>query len=305
MVKAFKGFVKKVFNSEFGFVIAMPAVIWQTVFLVLPATILFIKSLSAYRSVLPTFKNYIDCFNWIYFYTILNSLNLAFSTAFFSLLFCFPLVLFIHFKIAKPWRNTMLFFLMMPSWTNFIIRIYSWFFLLKNDGLLFQTLSYLGLVTTSSSLLANYFITQVVMVYCYFPFMLIPLNVSVSDIDTRIIEASSDLGANGWQTFWRVIFPMSLKGIFSGFVVVLLSAYGEFAIPEFIGGGFYFFWGNLVVNKFLFLSDYYAGGAVMFFGIACLIISMMILYVFLRVVLHVLSYFVEIPQNVLYLRLTY
>ncbi len=303
MVKSLGSFFKRVFNEEFGFVMSMPAVVWQAVFFLLPATVLLLKSVLVYDAISFTLFHYLKCFNWIYFYTILNSLHLAYSTAIFSLLFCFPLVLYINFRIPKKWRATLLFLLMMPSWTNFIIRIYSWFFLLKNDGVLFQFLHAFGFISESSSLLANYFVTQVVMVYCYFPFMLIPLNVAVADIDPKVIEASSDLGANGWQTFWRVILPMSLNGIFSGVVVVLLSSFGEFAIPEFIGGGRYSFWGNLVVSKFLFLSDYHAGGAVMFFGIACLMISMLLFYLILRVFLRLLSNFVVVPEKVLSLKL--
>jgi spermidine/putrescine transport system permease protein len=133
--------------------------------------------------------------------------------------------------------------------------------------------------------------------------MLLPIYNSISNIDNKVLEASSDLGGSSWQTFWRVIFPLSLKGIFFGCLVVILAAFGEFAIPEFIGGGKYAFWGELVKNNFLVLSDYNTGSAIITTGIIFLLISMFIVYVSLRILLLIINKFVTIPQNIILLKL--
>jgi len=291
--------VKKSFKQEFGFVLAMPAVIWQICFLLLPALVLFWRSLFTIDSWGVTLANYVSCTGATYAAAIYNSLVLAYLTALACLLFCLPLALVINFHIKRELRTAVLLFLMMPSWTNFIIRIYSWFFLLRNDGMLFRILQGLGLLNAGSSLLANQVVTIVVMVYCYFPYMLLPIYNCISNINPRILEASGDLGASSWQTFWRVILPLSIKGIGSGWLVVTLVSFGEFAVPELIGGGKYAYWGNLVVNNFLLLSDYNAGSAVIFFGILVILASLLLIYAALKLLLLVLSHFVTIPQKLL------
>jgi spermidine/putrescine transport system permease protein len=129
--------------------------------------------------------------------------------------------------------------------------------------------------------------------------MLVPIYSYVSGIDAKILEASDDLGASSWQTFWRVVLPLSLKGIMTGCLVVVLAAFGEFAIPEFIGGGKHAYWGTLVGNNFLLLSDYNAGSAVIFFGIFSLLLSLVIVYYTLQVLLSLISGFVTVPQKIL------
>jgi len=303
ILRRFVYLVRKAVSNDFGFTIAMPAVIWQVTFLLIPAVILLLKSFFVSGQIIPTLHNYYACFNKLYLVAIGNSLILSYSTALLCLLFCLPLALIINFRINKNFQSLTLFFLLMPSWTNFIIRIYSWFFLLRNDGLLFQTMKALSFLKSNDSLLANNAAMLAVMVYCYFPYMLLPIYGSISNIDHRIIEASNDLGGSSLQTFWRVILPLSLKGIFFGCLVVILAAFGEFAIPEFIGGGKYAFWGELVKNNFLILSDYNSGSAVMTFGITLLFLSLSFVYVILRFLLLLASHFVSIPQNILLLKL--
>ncbi len=279
-------FIKKAFTEQFAFALAMPSVIWQTIFLILPTLFLVWKSFHSHDSGEFIFlQNYEKCFKAGYIAAIFNSIGLAYFTALATLLFCIPLALIINFQMKKSWQIPILFFLMMPSWTNFIVRIYSWFFMLKNDGFLTSALLHLGLISPQTSLLANSFAVKLVMIYCYFPFMLIPISNAFAAVDYKLIEASSDLGASSIQTFFKVILPMSMKNMFFGFLVVLLASFGEFAIPEFIGGGKSLFWGNLVVNKFLFMADYNMGAALIFCGIGTLFASLLAAYILLRIFL--------------------
>lgn len=304
MVVRIFNFIKKQFQKEFGFAMVLPAVLWQWIFLLIPTIFLFWKGFLSKNQLGLTFQNYELCFNWNYFAAILNSLKMAYLTALLCFLFCLPLVLVIQFWVKKRFRSMVLFFLMMPSWTNFILRIYSCFYLLSNDGVIFRFVKYLNLYQ-GDSLLTTSFVTYMVMIYCYFPFMLLPLYSAVGNINPKVLEASADLGASNWQTFWRVIIPISLRGIFFSFVMVVLSSFGEFSIPELIGGAKYVYWGNLVVNKILFLSDYYAGSAVMFFGIFCLLTSIGMFYFLTRLILWLLSFVIDIPEKVIKLQVTH
>lgn len=218
------------------------------------------------------------------------------------MIFCFPIALILNLWVRKELRLTILFFLMLPSWTNFIVRIYSWFFLLKNDGLLFKTLSFFNLINENSSLLANFPTTILVMVYCYFPFILIPLNSAIGNIDKRTLESAADLGSTALQTFFYVILPMSLRGIFFGFVIVVLSAFGDFVVPDFIGGGLNVYWGNLVLYKFVYLADFHIGGAIIFLGLLCLLLSILIFYFILRVLFFTVGKKIGLSEKLLYLK---
>lgn len=292
MIRKFKVFLKKTWNEEFSFIISMPALFWQFFFLILPIVLLFIFTFTS-PTTFFTLENYTHSLNKLYCTAIYNSLKLAYLTAFCSLIFCIPLSLVINFYFPKSMHTPIIFFLMMPSWTNFIIRIYSWFFLLKNEGFIFQVLRYFQVISEHSSLFANFSTTLLVMVYCYFPFMLVPINSAISNIDKRILESSDDLGASKLQTFFHIILPLCKRSISFGFAIIVLSAFGEFVIPEFVGGGFNIYWGNLITSKFLFLADYRKGGAILFCGLGSLLISIVIFYLISKIFVQIINICLE------------
>lgn len=266
-------------REEFPFISAMPAIIWQIIFLIIPVVVLVFKSfLLKGPSWNFTLENYYKILTSPYLRSILNSHFLAIATVFFCLLVSFPVANYIAFNVKKN-KTLMLVLLMLPSWTNFIVRIYSWFLLFKNDGIVSKALSYLGLFGKTSHLLGNFPAVVVGMVYCYLPFMVLPVYSALCSIDSNIVEASADLGATRWQTLRKIIIPMAMPGIISGSVLVYLSAFGEFAIPGILGAGKYAYWGDVVADRFVFLRDFRSGAALTVLGVSSLILPLIIIYI--------------------------
>lgn len=274
-------------REQSPFLVALPAYIWELVFLCVPlGMIVLLSFLPGFTFLLHDYSfsisNYLRCLQPGYLKAISNSLIMAYVTAISCVIMCLPLSLHLAFRFNR-WRNLMLFLFIMPSWTNFVIRIYAWFFLLSKDGYLAATLKSLGWIANTGELLANPTAVWLGMLYCYYPFVLVPMFSSINSIEKGLLEASLDLGATYWQTFCYVILPAIKRSIYFAFAIVALSAFGEFAIPEFLGGGKQIFWGNLVVNKFLFISDYSLGSALTFVGLGILLTSLVLVFLLLPV----------------------
>jgi spermidine/putrescine transport system permease protein len=155
----------------------------------------------------------------------------------------------------------MLFFLTLPFWVNFLVQVYAWYFLLEYKGLINNFLLKLGIINEPLILASSLFAVFLVMVYCYLPFMIMPLYSMLEKIDPRLLEASSDLGATSWQTFYRITLPLSSPGIKTGFLLVLIPAFGEFVIPSLLGGSKYMLVGTLISYFFLVARNNAYGSA--------------------------------------------
>jgi len=269
------GVLKKIFREDLPFVFAAPALIWQIFFVYLPLFVLFLQSLD-FR-----FSNYSGLLNNLFFNVIANSFILAFITATICLFVAYPVAYFLSMKV-KRFKNFLLFSLILPSWTSFIVQVYAWIFLLQKNGPFNIILYKLGIISKSTHLLNNYFAIILGMVYCYLPFMILPIYTVLEKMDKRLIEVSADLGANKIQTFKKVILPLSSTGIMAGFLLVFIPAFGEFAIPDLLGGGKKIFWGSLIVDKFLMTREWGSGAAFAFIGILILLIFFTFFYFIYR-----------------------
>ncbi len=263
--------LRRIAKEDLPFVFAAPALIWQVFFIYLPLLVLLFYSLDFKLS------NYFDLFSSRYFSVILSSLILAFITAVICLIIAYPMAYFLAMKI-KRFKTFLLFSLILPSWTSFIVQIYAWIFLLQKGGLFSSVLCKFGIISQSTHLLNNYFSILVGMVYCYLPFMILPIYTVLEKMDKKLLEASADLGANKTQTFKKVVLPLSSAGIMAGFLLVFIPAFGEFAIPDLLGGGKSAFWGATIVEKFLMTRDWASGSALTFTGILFLLIFFVICY---------------------------
>jgi putrescine transport system permease protein len=125
---------------------------------------------------------------------------------------------------------------MLPFWTSFLLRVYAWKGLLTEQGLINHALLAIGLIHEPVQLLYNDVSMLVGMTYVYLPFMVLPLYANLVKLDTRLLEASQDLGATPWQTFWLVTVPLSRSGIVAGSMLVFIPCLGEFVIPSLLGG---------------------------------------------------------------------
>ena len=249
--------------------------IWQFFFLYLPLTILLAYSFLTYvkvgRYFAFSFVYYLGVFNFLYFRVILNSFVLASITSIICLFVAYPVAYFLAMKV-KRFKTFFLFSLILPSWTSFIVQVYAWFFLLQKKSFLSWLLFKFGIISEASHLLNNYFAILVGTVYCFLPFMILPIYAVLERMDKELLEASADLGANWLQTFRRVIFPLSSKGVMAGVLLVFIPTFGEFAVPDLLGGGKEIFWGSMIVEKFLMSRNWQSGAALTVEGILFLIV---------------------------------
>jgi putrescine transport system permease protein len=175
----------------------------------------------------------------------LSSLGLAALATLLCLLIGYPMALAIA-RAPGVWRQLLLFLVMLPFWTSFLIRVYAWIALLQPSGLINRLLLAAGLIEAPLPLLYNGFSVELGLVYSYLPFMILPLYGVLSRLDESLLEAAADLGARPRRVFVAVIVPLSLPGIAAGALLVFIPAVGEFVIPDLLGGP-----GTLMVGKML------------------------------------------------------
>ena len=171
----------------------------------------------------------------LYWVAFANAARIAGTSTFVCLLIGYPMALGIV-RAAPQRRALLLFFVMLPFWTSFLIRVYAWMGLLRPTGLINGMLESLGLVDAPLQLIANEFAVHLGIVYAYLPFMVLPLYATLEKLDPAVLEAAQDLGAGPWRAFVRVTLPLSLPGIAAGALLVFIPASGEFVIPDLLGG---------------------------------------------------------------------
>lgn len=249
-------------NKSFAY--ALPAVLWQVIFLYIPVIFMiyisFLKSLDGSVVKNITIENYSTLMSASYFSTIIRSIILAFSSAFMCLILAYPTAYFLAIKVKK-YKNVLFFMLILPFWINFLVKAYSWFFILDQNGFVNSFLIKIGLISTPFHILNTPIAVYIVMVFCYLPFMVLPLYNSMAKIDKFLLEASSDLGATAGQTLWHVTIPLSASGITSGFFLVLIPSFGEFVIPILLGGGKTMYVGSMISYFFLETKNVFLGSA--------------------------------------------
>jgi putrescine transport system permease protein len=165
----------------------------------------------------------------------LRSLRVAFVSAVLCLLLGYPMALAIA-RAPERWRIPLLLLVMLPFWTSFLLRISAWIGLLQDQGVINSALLALGIIREPVPLLYTDLAMYLGIVYCYLPFMVLPLYANLVKLDVTLLEAASDLGAKPWRAFLSVTLPLSVPGIVAGFMLVFIPAVGEFVIPELLGG---------------------------------------------------------------------
>ena len=195
------------------------------------------------------FANYLTLFeDDFYFGAYIESLKISAISTFFCLIVAYPMAYGI--ARASPRQRTLLLMLViLPFWTSFLIRVYSWIGLLSNQGLLNSFLLYLGIIKQPLSLLNTHFAVMLGIVYSYLPFMIFPLYATLQKMDPQILEAASDLGCKPVRTFFTITVPLSMRGAIAGSMLVFIPAVGEFVIPELLGGS-----DTLMIGKVLWIE---------------------------------------------------
>ena len=193
----------------------------------------------------------------VYAQVFVKSVGYALVTTLACLLLAYPLAALIA-KSPKKYRDLLLLLVILPFWSNFLIRIYAWMIILGPNAALARgvngALAWFGVEPVP--LLFSSFAVLVCLVYVHLPFMVLPLYANLEKHDQALLDAAQDLGANAWQRFWRITFPLSLPGVYAGAALVFIPALGIFAIPDILGGPNDTLIGNLIKQQFLETRDW-------------------------------------------------
>lgn len=251
--------IKKLITQELSFFVTSPAVLWPLVVLILPLFSLIYTSFLSEDGLVFTLANYQEAISFLSMHIIFRSCVYAVLTTLITLCIGYPIAYYVVFYVSK--KQYVLFFLTLPFWTNLIVLVYSWFFLLEKGGIINSLLLQLRCIKEPLQLAYTPGAVILVMVYCYLPFMIMPLYTALQKINVKLLEASCDLGAAYVQTLWNVIIPLSLSGIKTGIILVFVPSFGEFIIPALMGGGKELTVGSMVSYYFIVSQNYTIGSA--------------------------------------------
>lgn len=273
------------------FVIALPY-LWLILLFMLPFLIVFKISLAEMARAIPpytslmewadgqlslmlNFGNYLQLTDDpIYFEAYLQSLKVAAISTLCCLVIGYPLAWAVaHSKPST--RNILLLLVILPSWTSFLIRVYTWMAILKHSEALSNVLMWLGVVDEPVTILHTNLAVYIGIVYAYLPFMVLPIYTALTRIDYSLVEASLDLGARPLKTFFSVIVPLTKGGIIAGSMLVFIPAVGEFVIPELLGGPDSIMIGRVLWQEFFNNRDWPVASAVAIIMLLLLIVPIM------------------------------
>lgn len=266
-----------------AWLLLLPSVSFLLVFFLIPLIIVIIYSFlerGSYGGVVWNFtlESYQRILDPLYFKTFLRSLYIAILSTFFCLLLGFPLAYFIATR-SKRSRSTLIIGLMIPFWTNFLIRTYAWLTLLRtNTGLINTTLLSLGLIKEPLPLFGTDLAILIGLVYGWLPDMVLPIYASLDRLDRSLLEAADDLYAPPAARFWRVIWPLSLPGVVAGSMLVFIPSLGAFITPAILGGGKSLMIGNVISNQFLHAHDWPFGAALSTIMVLIMLFTTIIYY---------------------------
>ena len=232
-----------------------PGTLFLIVFMAIPVALLFVYSFftrGRFGGVQFTFttENFAKLLDPLYGDVILQSVGTAIVVTVLALLLGYPIAYAIT-KIPERWRTIALIAVVLPFWTNFLIRTYAWILLLNNAGIVNQSLMGLGIIDQPLPLLYNWGTVVVGLLYMYLPLMILPLYASLQAVDPSLREAATNLGSTPWRVFRTVTLPLSLPGALTGAIFVFVPSMSNFVIPELLGGGKMILIGNLIRDQFL------------------------------------------------------
>lgn len=241
-------------TEQKGLWLGLPGILWLLIFFMLP--LLFVLAASFLTRgeggtpILPFTLDHYDRTLNVFGPVVWRSVGIALSTTFWCLLLGYPLAFYISSRKSQTTRLILLFLIMLPFWTNFLVRTYALKSILGPEGIINSLLINLGMIAEPIAMLFTQFAVILGLVYGFLPFMILPVYAAVERLDFRFVEASNDLGANDWHTFWRVVFPLTLPGVVAGSMLVFIPSIGSFVTPDLLGGTKGLMIGNLVARQF-------------------------------------------------------
>ncbi len=256
-----------------------PALLWWTLFLALPLVLVVVTSFLGrgdFGGIVPelTLGNYRRAADPLYVRVLWFSVRVSALTTVIALGVGYPMAYFIATRPAR-WRLVLMVLVVLPFWTNFLIRTYAWMVLLNRQGPVNRLLEVLGLVDEPLTLLNNEFAIVVGLTYAYLPLMVLPIFASLERLDVRLVEAARDLGSSRLVTFLTVTLPLTVPGVVAGCLFVFVPSFGNYIVPQLLGGGRKAMIGNLIEQQFLSARDWPFGSV-----LALAVMTVMMLLVF-------------------------
>ena len=271
---------------------------WLVALFLVPFLIVFKISLSHYAISIPpyspvfdisagwegfkTFLSKLDFDNYrflsgddLYWKAYLSSLQIAAISTIITLVVAYP----IAYGMAQAndeWRPTLMMLVILPFWTSFLIRVYSWIGILSNEGFLNQILLGLGVIDTPLAIMNTNTAVYIGIVCTYLPFMVLPIYATLEKMDESLLEAAIDLGCSRVSAFWLVTLPLAMPGIIAGCFLVFIPAMGEYVIPELLGGSRTLMMGKTLWNEFFSNRDWPVASAVAIVLLLTLVVPIVI-----------------------------
>ena len=258
-----------------------PGVLWLLVFFLMPVAILLTYSFMP-RAVLGgvepgfTLEHYTRLFDPLYLKIFARTLGSAAVCTTLCLLLGYPMAAVI--ARAQAWRNLLLFLVVLPFWTSFLVRTFAMIFLFRDTGLINTALLALGVISEPIPLLYTPTAVMIGLVYGFLPFMVLPIYASLEKLDPSLLEAAEVLGAPPFARFWRVTLPLSMPGVVAGSLLVFIPSLGSFLTSDLLGGAKQIFIGNLVQNQFTSARNWPFGGAASFLLLALVLVAVVLYF---------------------------
>ena len=264
-----------------GFLLAFPAYVYMVLFFAVPLLIVLVYSFATRTS-----TGSVSLSDWnldsyrklgepIVRNVVVRSAIMASITTGICLVVGYPFAYFAATRSALV-RNLMLVAVMIPFWTNFLVRNYSWRLLLSNGGPISSATETIGLGETN--LLFTRTAVVLGLTYSFLPFMILPLYASIERIDWRLVEASRDLYSTGWKSFTKVVLPLSLPGVIAGSILVFVPSLGAYVTPEILGGGRDALLGSYIVTQFLTARNWPVGASLSFVLMTIMLIATLVYF---------------------------
>jgi spermidine/putrescine transport system permease protein len=240
-----------------------PYIIWSALLIVVPLLLIILYSVTSGGNELVNIQFTLDNFKRmtepVYVAVFVKSFELGVLSVVICLVLGYILAYLIS-KFSEKAQNLLILLVTIPMWINTLLRTYAWISLLSDNGIINSLLGVFGIAPLN--MMYTDFAVVLGLVSDLLPFMVIPIHTSLCKIDHSLLEASMDLGANRFQTFWRVTFKLSIPGVLNGVIMTFLLSISTFVIPKLLGGGQYTLIGNLIENQFISIGDWNFGSAI-------------------------------------------
>ncbi|TMN23267.1 ABC transporter permease [Lentibacillus cibarius] len=270
-------------NIRTAYLMLSPTVFWFLFFLIIPVSMIAVISFATnigFGDILYDFniEAYQSAFSSLYAKAILQSLWWSIIATVLCGIIAYPFAYFI--ANAGKWKNFLLLLVMVPFWTNLLIRLYSWIVLMNNQGVINNILLKTGIIDEPIKMLYTPFAVIVGLVYGFLPFMILPIYASIEQLNKTYLEAAEDLGANPIKTFFAVTLPLTFPGVLSGAIMTFVPAISVFVVTDLLTGGRLLMIGNVIRDAFLVEMNWPLGSAISLLLMILVLLSMITLMKF-------------------------